>query len=378
MSLLETLRRTVREKGPLPFTDYMQAALYAPHFGYYTADLPKLGKEGDFVTAPEISTLFGKTLARQCADILNELGNGAIFEFGAGSGALCVDILMALEHLDVLPEAYHILEISPTLRARQEARIRDEIPHLAGRVHWHLTLPEKPLKGIVLANEVLDAMPVHRFLQTHEGLLESHVTLDENDALKEIFLPCTHERLQAHVQKRLPPLTPPYLSEVNLHIDGWMQACHELLERGVVIIIDYGFPRHEYYHPDRHTGTLMCHWRHQAHTNPLAHPGDEDITAHVDFTHVAEAANNAGLTVAGFTSQAAFLVNAGLLDILQESPPDGNLATSMAVRQLLMPGEMGELFKVMALTRDYSMPLRGFHSFDKRASLNHETLSDNG
>ncbi len=369
MNLLDLIRATLREKGTIPFVEFMHQALYMPNLGYYSSGSQKFGRNGDFITAPELTPLFGQTLANQCLQILEPLDNPILFEFGAGSGQLCVDILTQLERLNCLPHEYHILEVSGHLQDRQRELIASKLPHLAGRVKWLSQWPTKAFSGVVIANEVFDAMPVHRFMQTEEGLLESYITLTSDDELQEVFKPCTNARLAAHVQA-LPIDAYPYQSEANLFMEDWFSQCYAMLDKGVVFIIDYGFPRHEYYHPDRNAGTLMCHYRHLAHPNPLVHLGEQDITAHVDFTHAAEAADAAGFHVAGFTNQASFLLANGLLSLL-EGVADERIKMNgqQAVKQLLHPSEMGELFKVIALTKNTELALNGFQLQDKRASL---------
>ncbi|MDA9271801.1 SAM-dependent methyltransferase [bacterium] len=370
MNLINTIKSRIQQQGPIPFVEFMQQALYAPNLGYYSANLQKLGLGGDFITAPELTPLFGQTLAKQCQQILNSVKAPVIFEFGAGSGQLCVDLLTQLECLDCLPQAYYILEVSGNLKARQQALIKQRIPHLANRVTWLSQWPTTAFNGVVIANEVLDAMPVHRFLQTQTGLLESYITLDDHSALLECFKPCTHPRLQTHVQTVLPADRYPYQSEVNLFMNDWLRQCYTMLNQGVVLIMDYGFPRHEYYHPDRRDGTLMCHYQHKAHANPLLHVGEQDITAHVDFTHVADAAHTAGFHVTGYTNQASFLLANGLLDLLAAlSDERYRMRSQQAVKQLLQPNEMGELFKVIALSKKLDLALTGFQLNDKRASL---------
>ncbi|MFW2570080.1 class I SAM-dependent methyltransferase [Legionella sp. 29fVS95] len=370
MSLLTSIRSQIIQQGDMPFVEFMQQALYAPDFGYYSAGLQKFGAHGDFVTAPELTPLFGQTLAKQCKQLLSIMANPLLFEFGAGSGRLCVDLLKQLERDQCLPQAYHIMEVSSHLRQRQEELIRQEIPHLLERVTWLHRWPEQAFNGVVIANEVLDAMPVHRFLKTNEGVLESFITLNAQQELTEIFKPCTDKRLLAHVATILPPENRPYQSEANLFIDDWIQQCYAMLTQGAVFLMDYGFPRHEYYHPERSSGTLMCHYRHHAHSNPLIHVGEQDITAHVDFTHIAEAGHTAGFQIAGYTNQASFLLANGLLSLLNELAEDRNrIKAQQAVKQLLQPSEMGELFKVIALTKNIELALTGFQLHDKRASL---------
>ncbi|CEK09321.1 class I SAM-dependent methyltransferase [Legionella hackeliae] len=370
MNLSSLIREQIQQQGDLPFVDFMQQALYHPYYGYYSAGLQKFGTQGDFVTAPELTPLFGYTVANQCQQILKELEEPILFEFGAGSGTLCVDIMLQLERLNCLPHNYCILEVSSNLKQRQQALIQEKIPHLFSRITWLKRWPETAFKGVVIANEVLDAMPVHRFLQTKEGLQESYVTQDAQNNLVEIFKPCTNPRLINHVDNVLSKDFSPYLSEANLFIDNWIKQCFLMLEQGVVFLIDYGFPRHEYYHSDRNTGTLMCHYRHHAHPDPLIHLGEQDITAHVDFTHVAEAGYHAGFHVAGYTNQASFLLANGLLSLLNELSDDSlRVRANQAVKQLLQPSEMGELFKVIALSKHIEIPLLGFQLQDKRASL---------
>lgn len=371
MPIIDTIRQHLHTHQVMPFVEFMRCALYEPGLGYYSADLPKFGIAGDFVTAPELTPLFGKALAAQCQQVLARLEAPLLFEFGAGSGRLCVDILKALEAQQALPKGYHILDVSGYLQQRQRDLINQEIPHLASLITWHKQWPNKPFSGVIIANEVLDAMPVHRFMKTKEGLLESMICLDDNEQLMEVFKPCTHQRLLDYLGAILPEDLPmPYQSEANLFVDDWLKSCASLLNEGAFFIIDYGFPRHEYYHPERFMGTLMCHYRHQAHSNPLAHPGEEDITAHVDFTQVAESATKAGFEVAGFTNQAAFLLANGILEQLAAVTDERQrVKEQQAVKQLLQASEMGELVKVIALTKAWNSDLQGFALQDKRERL---------
>ncbi len=370
MSLLHLISEKINAEGPLPFVDFMQMALYTPHEGYYQGNLQKFGQSGDFTTAPELTPLFGYALANQCADLLKELTNPIVFEFGAGSGRLCVDILKRLEHLDLLPDEYHILDVSRQLQARQQKLIQEEIPHLFDRIKWLSQWPTNQFNGVILANEVLDAMPVHRFCQTNDGLYELFVKLNDENELVEVILPCHNSELMGHVNGLPIKGYVPYQSEVNLFIDGWINKCHTMLNIGAMFVLDYGFPRREYYHPDRNQGTLMCHYRQRAHSDPLIHIGEQDITAHVDFTHVAEAAIKTGFQVAGYTNQAAFLLGNNLLNLVKEYDKLNKINTQQALKILLQPSEMGELFKVMALTKNIDVTfLRGFQLYDKRSSL---------
>jgi len=368
MSLIQTLHERLTQEHELTFIEFMQLALYDPQQGYYSAALPKLGKDGDFITAPELSPIFGQTIANQCQQILATLESPVLFEFGAGTGSLCVAILTRLETLGCLPDSYFILELSADLKQRQQKLIKEKIPHLAARVTWLNRWPEAPFNGVILANEVLDAMPVHRVLQTEQGVLESYITLDIQNQLKEIFKPCQNEKVLLYV-KRL-ALTPPYCSEVNLFLNDWLLSNFHMLNKGAVFLIDYGFPRHEYYHADRMQGTIMCHYQHHTHPDFLSHVGEQDITAHVDFTHVAEAASDAGFHIAGFTNQASFLLANGLLSLIEDMTDEQEIVNAkQAVKILIQPSEMGELFKVIALTKHLDISLQGFQLNDKRVSL---------
>jgi SAM-dependent MidA family methyltransferase len=369
MTLIARLHQRLNQQGDLSFVDFMHMALYDHQFGYYATNTIKFGASGDFITAPELTPLFGRTLANQCQEILSPLKTPIILEFGAGSGRLCVDILTELEKRHCLPKAYYILDISTDLRQRQQALIAREIPTLANRVSWLSRVPDA-FNGVIIANEVLDAMPVHRICQDQDSLYESFITRNNDYQLTEIWKPCINQRLLTYLEPILPKTQQPYYSEVNLFVEGWLQQCATMLKSGAMIIIDYGFPRHEFYHPDRHQGTLMCHYRHHCHTNPLIYIGEQDITAHVDFTQVAEAAVGAKFHVAAFNNQAAFLLANGLLDYLADSLNERDyLHAQQAVKQLIQPNEMGELFKVMVLTKQLDNGLTHLNAYDKRASL---------
>lgn len=370
MSLVQQLQQQLTEKKEIPFVEFMQLALYEPHQGYYSSGLTKIGARGDFITGPELSPLFGYTVANQCQQILSLVNKPNILEFGAGTGALCVAILEHLEQLSCLPEQYFILELSAHLRHCQQELVQQKIPHLADKIQWLEQWPTSSFNGVIIANEVLDAMPIHRFKWVENTLLESYIRLDSQGEFNEEFKVSTNERLLTYVKNRLLNLPSPYLSEVNLFIDDWLKELYQLLDQGLVLLIDYGFPRHEYYHPDRNQGTLMCHHQHHAHPNPLIYVGEQDITAHVDFTHVAEAGQNAGFHVAGYTNQASFLLSNGLLHLVNTIEDEReSFRAKQAVKQLIQESEMGELFKVIALTKNLEIPLTGFLLNDKRVSL---------
>jgi SAM-dependent MidA family methyltransferase len=344
--LCEEIRR---HDGWISFARYMEMVLYEPNLGYYAARARKFGAAGDFVTAPELGTLFGRTLARQ----LRALG-GSVLEFGAGSGALA-QTLLAQHDFD-----YHIVELSAELRERQQAR-------LGSRVQWLDKLPQR-IHGSVVANEVVDAMPVHALAWRERGIMERGVSL-AGDQLAWAERPAGGQLLEEAQTLQLPA---PYESEIGLVARVWMREVAARLQEGVIFVIDYGFPRSEYYHPQRATGTLMCHHRHRAHADVFAHPGEQDITAHVDFSALANAAVDAGLEVLGYTTQAQFLVNCGITDVLAEANADNALhyaPLASEAQKLLSPAEMGELFKVLAVGRGAPKPLVGFVQGDRAASL---------
>jgi SAM-dependent MidA family methyltransferase len=346
--------------GSLPFDRFMELALYAPGLGYYAAGAPKLGPEGDFVTAPEISPLFGRCIAEQCHEVLTALGGGDLLEFGAGSGALAAELLSALAQRDALPERYLILEPSPDLAARQRALLAERAPRLAKRVDW-IAAPPQRLRGVILANEVLDAMPVHRFcIGTGGDIQELAVEVDGDGFRGRSTAPrstlLSNAVLALHADGLA--LEPGYCSEINLRLEPWVQMLAQTLDAGMALLIDYGYPRQEYYLPERRGGTLMCHFRHQAHADPFLNVGLQDITAHVDFTALARAGTAAGLDLAGYTSQANFLLGCGLDRLLSEASGDTTalLQLTAGVKQLVLPSAMGERFHVLALSRQLPRP----------------------
>jgi SAM-dependent MidA family methyltransferase len=361
--------------GVIGFDAWMRLALYAPGLGYYSAGATKFGGAGDFVTAPEVSSLFSRCLARQAADVLRDIG-GDVLELGAGSGRMAADVLTELQALDALPENYFILEVSADLAARQRARLAELPDDLARRVQWLDRWPEEQagrgMSGVVLANEVLDAMPVQRFIlrgapgaqQVRElgvALSSDGFEWRERDASSEL------EHAVRNMLDALPhPLPDGYVSEICLAFQPWMASLSAQLECGVALLVDYGLPRAQLYHPERVDGSLRCHFRHRAHDDPFINVGLQDITAWVDFTRVAEAADSADLEVLGFASQAAFLIGTGMESLLtagmQAAAADPRRQAQLAgeARRLMLPGEMGEIFKVIGLGKRYSAPLAGF------------------
>jgi SAM-dependent MidA family methyltransferase len=374
----EQLAGLVREAidaagGAIPFSQFMELCLYTPGLGYYSGGQRKFGTGGDFVTAPEISPLFGRCLARPCEDVLETLGGGDILEFGAGSGQLAADLLGELQDKDCLPERYLILERSAELRQRQQQTLHRQLPQLGERVSWIDTLPEPGFRGVVLANEVLDAMAVERF--RWQGTAAERFCVGSGTGGFEWRLqPAADTRLAAAIAQVASgcDLAEGYVSEINLTLQPWLQGVADCVDRALLLLIDYGYPRSEYYHPQRSHGTLMCHYRHRAHPDPLLFPGLQDITAHVDFTAVAEAGVAAGLDVCGYTSQSWFLLDCGLDSLLQAAGPADTAAYLQQAQQaktLILPGEMGERFKCIGLTRGIDMPVPGFRMQDQRGRL---------
>jgi SAM-dependent MidA family methyltransferase len=375
-ALEQRIVQRVRDAGGwIGFAQLMRMALYEPGLGYYSAGARKFGAAGDFVTAPEVAPVFSRCVAVQCADVLRELGVGAVvLELGAGSGAMAATMLAEFEWRGTLPAEYWILDVSADLRERQRDAIAAAVPHLLSRVRWLDTLPEG-FDGVVVANEVLDALVVERFVVRHGGVRALGVTLDDTDRLQlaereaDAALEAAVRAVETDVGRALPD---EYESEINLGLRTWLRSIAAPLRRGALLFVDYGLPRRELYAAERSRGTLLCHYRHRFHDDALVRLGLQDITAWVDFTLVAEAAEAAGLEVAGFTTQAHFLIGCGLgefvanvagLDLVERV----NLSRQAMV--LTLPGEMGERFKVIALAKGYDAPLRGFGVRDLRHTL---------
>ena len=362
------IRAEIAQRGGwISFARFMELALYAPGLGYYMAGARKLGAEGDFVTAPEISPLFGQTLARQVAQVLGE-GLEDVLEIGAGSGALAASLLSELEHLGATPKNYFVLELSADLRERSRDTIAARVPHMMERVAWLNQLPPS-FSGLVLGNEVLDAMPVHVVRSGAQGIQEAGVEVTGSGALGWAYRPARGELLEAALALELPE---GYTSEIGLVTRAFIASIAEVIERGAAVIIDYVFPRHEYYLPQRSEGTLMCHYRHHAHADPFYLSGLQDITAHVDFSAVARIGAQFGLDLLGYATQAQFLINCGITDVLARVSPEDAvryLPLSNQANRLLSPSEMGELFKAIAFGKNFGAALVGFSSGDKRHTL---------
>ena len=360
--------------GWIGFDHFMQIVLYTPGYGYYSAGSVKLGCAGDYITAPILGNQFAHCLAVQCKEILANLDNSRekiLVEFGAGTGQMALDILVYLDQLQALPDRYAIVETSADLADRQRKMFRAHAPEMLGVVEWISAIPAD-IHGVVLANEVLDAMPVKRFRIDEKGNpKELGVGLEEDKIVWK-----TGADLTDSLSHRLSTLNLPagYQSEVGLQAEAWVATVTENLACGVIILIDYGFNRKEYYHHDRVDGTLMCHYHHVSHTDPFYLPGLQDITAHVDFNSVAAAAQRVGAEVAGYCAQGAFLISLGLLDrneknLAQPGPTRHAIELAQEMKKLMLPHEMGELFKVLALTRNYPRPLLGFTMKNNREQL---------
>jgi len=361
------LDRIHAQGGWLSFADFMEALLYAPGLGYYAAGATKFCEEGDFVTAPEISPLFGRTLARFAAPVLTSIQGARILEPGAGTGRLAASILETLDQLGALPDRYLILEPSPSLQAIQHKNLSKWLPSLVERVEWIQDLP-KNFRGVILANEVLDAIPVHLMVTTDrlDAFLERGVGVDETDGTSTFTwvdrpanpnlnqLALKHLSGEAEMER-----APGTLFELGLPAEAWSRGLAESLEEGLMVLIDYGFPAREMYHPQRRNGTLMCHYRHHAHDDPFLYPGLQDVTAHVDFTAIASILKDKGLDLDRYQTQAGFLLENGILETLTPGLEPGSVAwlkETTGLQKLLSPAEMGELFKVLVASKHLSEP----------------------
>jgi SAM-dependent MidA family methyltransferase len=379
-SLAELIRdRVAAASGWIDFSEFMDLALYAPGLGYYSAGARKFGAAGDFVTAPEISRLFGRCIGRFLSERLRGFSSATVLEVGAGTGAMAADILAVLEREDALPDRYLILEVSADLRQRQAQTIGERVPELARRVEWLDSFPESPFDGVVVANEVLDALPVTRFVAGGDGVKANGVCVEKGEfAWRAAPAPVELREAVRAIEAELPGrFEDGYASELCPSLPAFIAGLGASVNRGLILLVDYGLPRREFYHADRSSGTLRCHYRHRAHSNPFVYPGLQDITAWVDFTGLAEAAVAAGLDVAGYTTQAQFLLGAGvdreLAALTEELSVRGETRThyelASQLKTLTLPGEMGERFKVMGLTRGIEDPASTFPGRDFRHLL---------
>lgn len=362
-TLGERIVEWIGQHGPMPFDRYMQMCLYEPGLGYYVNGLHKFGQDGDFVTAPEQGSLFAQALARQIDAIAPAFeGDWTILELGAGSGVLARDLLAHLKHL---PNRYEILEPSAMLREVQATTLK-EGSH-AHTVSWLDTPPEKPFQGVIVANEVIDALPIKRFRWTGDEVQELAVTVGPSQDGDRLILTAQvpDPRLMVAVDALMAKLDRPwpagYESEICVDLEPWLKSVTHALTHGLCVFIDYGYTRESYYHPDRNEGTLVCHYRHRAHFDPFVWPGLTDLSSFVDFDLLAEAAEASGLGVAGLTTQAEFVLASGVHQTVLDEPDEyRRLKLLSELKKLTLPGEMGEKFRLMVLKRGELPPLSGF------------------
>ncbi|MBW2473346.1 MAG: SAM-dependent methyltransferase [Deltaproteobacteria bacterium] len=368
------IRARIRDAGgSISFAEFMHYALYAQGLGYYSAGTRKFGNDGDFVTAPEISPLFGRVIARQCAGVLQSVPGGSVLEFGAGSGRLALDVLRTLEELDAVPAEYRILEVSADLRERQQRLLHEELPGLAHRISWLERMPDTH-RGVVLANEVLDALPVERFMRRNSGVYQLRVGEEDGefvfvDEPAPDILANAIESIERDIGGRLPDN---YVSEVSLAAPAWLRDVAQMLEHGMILLFDYGVSRREYYAPERSEGWLRCHFRHRVHSDPLILAGIQDLTAWVDFSVIAEAAASSGLDILGYVSQSQFLIAGGIgaeLHEFTDMPIESQLQTAAQIKILTLPGEMGENVKCIGLARGNIPRPAAFESADRTHTL---------
>ena len=370
----EYIRERIRDAGgSISFAEFMHYALYAPGLGYYSAGTRKFGDAGDFVTAPEISPLFGRVVARQCAGVLRDIPGAAVLEFGAGSGSLALEVLKTLDELGALPAEYRIMEVSADLRERQQRLLYQELPWLAERVCWLDRMPDTH-RGIVLANEMLDALPAERFMRRSNGVYQLRVS---DEAGEFVFVdepaPDVLAKAVTEIEKDIGEQLPDnYISEVSLAAPAWLCDVARMLEHGMILLFDYGVSRREYYAADRNEGWLRCHFRHRAHSDPLILPGIQDLTAWVDFSAIAGAAVSNGLEILGYVSQSQFLLAGDIEAELQdfaEMPLESQLQIAAQIKMLTLPGEMGENVKCIGLARGSISRPAAFDSADRTHAL---------
>ena len=363
-------RMIATSDGWISFADYMGAALYAPGLGYYVAGARKFGPAGDFVTAPELTALFGETLAAQIEAVLVQLPGSSVIELGPGTGRLAADVLTALASRDALPERYWLLEVSPDLRERQREHLRDRVPDLLPRVEWIDVLPGH-WRGALLANEMLDAVPPHLIARQDGAWFERGVEIGAAGECRFADRPLAKGALRDAARSRFPD-DGDYASEINPAAQALVRSLALRCDAGALLIFDYGFPASEYYHPQRNGGTVMTHYRHRTVDDPFFLPGLADLTAHVDFSAIAHAGVAGGMSLTGYATQARFLINCGILDALArrgEPQSAAYLREAAAVQKLLSPAEMGELFKALALAKDIDVDLIGFQDGDQSHRL---------
>ena len=359
-SLQHRISAKIKQNGAISFADFMHMALYEPGLGYYSAGLHKLGASGDFITSSELGSLFARCHAHCFSEVLLACEQPVVLELGAGTGQFCVDVLTALAAQDALPDQYLILEVSGDLQQVQRDKVAQLPKDLAARVKWVTEPPDESFEGIIYANEVLDALPVEVF--RYDQGFERLMLTNEANVLTESWQPFPEE-LQRQLTAKALELPDGYRSEFIPDLSAWMAAVTAPLKRGLVLMVDYGFGQRQYYHPQRSEGTLVCHQRHQANFNPYQDVGLQDITAFVDFTAVAEALDEAGLAVTGFTSQADFLLHTNIQQWVNENNGYAayyDLVSEM--KKLMLPDEMGEKFKCIAATKNWPSDLSAFEN----------------
>lgn len=371
------LRDKIKSKGYMPFSEYFAECLYHPELGYYTGTLPKFGRTGDFVTAPMISPYFSYCLANQIAEILALCESPAIMEVGAGTGVMASDILTQLKVINALPEYYYIVEISPSLRERQRAHIAEHHPDYIDRVIWLNEPPKEAWQGCIIGNEIVDALPVERFTIQNGEAYYADVGYDE---ATEQFITVANRQdeqlalFMAQLSEANITLPDGYLSEFCPLVKNWLAELTQTLAKGAVLMADYGYSRQQYYMPERATGTLIAHFKHRVHNSWELFQGLQDLTANVDFTLLAEAGLEAGLDFLGYTSQAYFLYGNGLESMLTEvkAQTDNDMdwyKIAQAIQILVLPAEMGERFKLLALGRNIELEPQGFALYDMSQQL---------
>lgn len=355
----------IQDNGPMPFSQYMEACLYDTEFGYYRSRTNPIGHDGDFITAPTLSPLFSYCIARQWQDIALQLPQCGLLEIGAGNGQMASDILQYLKQSQTLPDYYHILETSALLKETQYNQIKNDHPDLIDRIVWIEDWP-KQFHGVIVGNEVLDAMPIER-IRYNDGWEREYVTFHKDHTLGYSYE--TSEIINQLDTLQTIPKIKGYQTEISLLIPAWIQAASQCLQRGLLLLIDYGYPAHEFYHAERSQGTLMCHHRHKTNQDPLWLPSCQDITSHVNFTQVAEVAMKSGFDLLGYTHQAGFLMNLGITEIPLPHEEKAAYQASQGLKHLVMPQEMGEKFKALGLGKAIQPPLKGFTHLDQRHLL---------
>ena len=358
MSLRDIISKTIKDNDkPIGFDVFMNLALYHSEFGYYRSNKTLFGLHGDFITAPVTFDLFGYTLAKQCKQVLN---NGDILEFGAGSGVLAAQILFELGRLDSLHSKYYIIELSAQLKNKQMKTIKKVLPEIFNRVEWLTELP-KDFKGVVIANEVLDAIPAKRITYSKGYFVELGVGFQNDNFQWEKF---TQPYLSSTTS--LPDVKEEgYTSEINVQSIAWIKSLYDFISEGTVLLIDYGMDKSEYFHPQRNDGTLKCFFNHNSSNDPFCNIGNQDITTSVNFSDIAESAVDAGFEISGYCTQAMFLISLGIENyLLDEEDNDNRMKLAQEVKQLVLPGAMGEVFKVLALSKKQAVKLDGFKEQD--------------